>query len=129
MEIKHELLDIQGIKNSNKSLIDLFIRRTSVLTSTPEVITEKIIKDQWRKANEALSGKTDIAEIDFCNLGSFRISKPKAKKRITKISFIQEALSKNVPDTRKTEDLIKEKMTRNEKYLRDIKIKAKLHED
>ncbi len=82
IQIKDELLDIEGIKNSKKPLLDLFIRRTAVLTSTAEHITEKIIKDQWREANRQSQPINNTSEIDFCNLGTFFISKNKGYKRM-----------------------------------------------
>jgi hypothetical protein len=82
MEIKDELLDIEGIKRSNKPLLDLFIRRTAVLTQTSEVISDLIIRDQWRNASKVSSPNTNISEIEFPSLGTFYISKRKATKRI-----------------------------------------------
>lgn len=82
IEIKDELLDIEGIKKSNKNMLDLFIRRTAVITSTPEFITEKIIKDQWRNANMHLGTTKDTSEVDFCNIGTFFISKRKGNNKI-----------------------------------------------
>lgn len=91
IEIKEELLDIEGIKRSNKPLLDLFIRRTAVLTSTKESLTEKIIKDQWRHAQRMTRADTDVSEIDFCNLGILFMSPTKAKKKLKKT---EEILSK-----------------------------------
>lgn len=84
MEIKEELLDIEGIGRSNKPLIDLFIRRTAVLTSTPEWLAEKIIKDQWKNANKQTQADCQVSEIDFANLGTLFISPSKARKRIVR---------------------------------------------
>lgn len=126
MKITDELLDIDGIKNSNKPLIDLFIRRTAVLTSTPEHLVEKIIKNQWKKANEVLSSKSDISEVDFCNLGSFFLSPTKAKKRITRHTKIQEALRKNNVENPKSRQTIQEKIDRYDELILNIKTKAKL---
>jgi hypothetical protein len=127
MQIKEELLDIEGIKNSNKSLIDLFIRRTAVLTSTPESVVEKIIKHQWKKANEVLSAKSEISEVDFCNLGSFFLSPTKAKKRIFKHTKIQEALRNNSVENPKSRQTIQEKLDKYDEYILNIKTKAKLN--
>lgn len=88
IEIKEELLDIEGIKRSNKSLLELFIRRTSVLTSTKESLTEKLIKDQWKNAQRVTKADTDIREIDFCNLGTLFMSTSKAKKKLKKTEEI-----------------------------------------
>lgn len=88
IEIKEELLDIEGIKRSNKPLLDLFIRRTAVLTSTKESLTEKIIKDQWRHAQRMTRADTDVSEIDFCNLGILFMSPTKAKKKLKKTEEI-----------------------------------------
>lgn len=82
MEMKDELLDIEGIKRSNKSLLDLFIRRTAVLSQTSEDITDLIIRDQWRNASKVSTPGTSIAEIEFPNLGTLYMSKNKADKRI-----------------------------------------------
>lgn len=121
IEIKEELLDIEGIKKSNKSLLDLFIRRTAVITSTREDLTEKIIKDQWRQANKKTQSGNDISEIDFCNLGTFFISKAKSRKRIEKLTLINDAL------TRKEMDEIKKQIIidRNNNMMRSIKMKLK----
>lgn len=94
MEIKDELLDIEGIKNSNKSLIDLFIRRTAVLTCTPESMVEKIVKDQWKQANKMTQDSSTVSEFDFCNLGTFYISPAKARKRLLKINTIKNSMEK-----------------------------------
>lgn len=92
MEIKDELLDIDGIKKSNKPLIELFIRRTAVLTSTQESLCEKIIKDQWNRANKVTQPDSNISEIDFCNLGTFYISQSKAKKRVARMEKYEKDL-------------------------------------
>lgn len=84
IEIKEELLDIDNIKNSKKPMLDLFIRRTAVLTQTPEDITDKIIRDQWKQASKMTQSHTDICEIDFTNLGIFEMSAAKAGRRIIK---------------------------------------------
>jgi hypothetical protein len=84
MQIKEELLDIEGIKASNKPLLDLFIRRTAVITQTSEALVDKIIKDQWRNANKMTQVGSSISEIDFSNLGTFYISSTKAIKRINR---------------------------------------------
>ena len=85
MQINDTLLDIEGIKKSKLNLIDLFIRRTAVLTSTPEHLVEKIVKDQWANANKMTQPGRDIGEMDFPNLGTFYISKSKANKRIARV--------------------------------------------
>lgn len=129
MQIKEELLDIQGIKNSNKQLIDLFIRRTAVLTSTPEHIVEKIIKNQWKKANEVLSAKSEISEVDFCNLGSFFLSSTKAKKRIFKHTKFQQAIRENKVENPKSKQTIQAKLDRYDEIILNIKTKAKLQDN
>ncbi len=85
MQINDTLLDIEGIRKSKLNLIDLFIRRTAVLTSTPEHLVEKIIKDQWANANKMTQPGRSIGEMNFPNLGTFYISKSKANKRITRV--------------------------------------------
>lgn len=99
MEIKEELLDIEGIKKSNKPLIELFIRRCAVLTSTPEWMVEKIIKDQWKEANRNTQNSSDVAELDFPNLGTFFISKNKAERRIKRQEKYMAELIAKGPDT------------------------------
>lgn len=96
MQVKDELLDIEGIQKSNKPLIELFIRRTAVLTSTPENLVEKIVKDQWRNANRLTQPGNRVAELDFANLGTFFISPTKASKRIKRHEkFLSETLKKD----------------------------------
>lgn len=46
MQINHNLLDIENIKNSKLGLSELFIRRTAVITSVSESLVEKVVKDQ-----------------------------------------------------------------------------------
>ena len=125
MQIKEELLDIEGIKNSNKPLLDLFIRRTAVLTSTPEHIVEKIVKDQWKRANQVLSTGTPIAEVDFCNLGSFRISKNKSKARIEKLEKYQVYNRANTLEDPKSRLLVEDRIKNNDRIINDIKQKTK----
>jgi hypothetical protein len=86
IEIKEELLDIDNIRYSKKPMLDLFIRRTAVITQTDESITDKIIRDQWKNASKAVSTYTDICEVDFTNLGIFEMSTSKARKRTIKIN-------------------------------------------
>lgn len=130
IEIKEELLDIEGIKNSNKSLLDLFIRRTAVVTSTREDLVEKIIKDQWRQANKKAQAGNSIGEFDFCNLGTFFISKNKANKRIQKINDIQQALNNQliieseIKKNRRRETL----QQKNIDMIKSIKLKIKQDE-
>lgn len=85
MEISNQLLDIDMISNSKKSLLELFIRRTSVITSTPESLVEKIIKDQWAFANKQTQPISNVAEIEFSNIGTLYLSKNKATKRLAKL--------------------------------------------
>jgi hypothetical protein len=98
MQIHDELLDIEGIKKSNKPLLDLFIRRTAVLTSTPEHLVDKIVRDQWKRANRASQSSSEVSEIDFCNLGSFFMSKSKANKRIKKMEDMKRVVEANGPN-------------------------------
>lgn len=125
MQIKEELLDIEGIKNSKKSLLDLFIRRTAVISSTSEDLTEKIIKDQWRQANKKAQGGSSVAEIDFCNLGTFFISSAKARKKVAKINKIQTALDRMVLTDEKLLKSKEVKRMKNEETLMAIQIKTK----
>src|SRR5688572_27127857 len=114
MEIKEELLDIEGIKNSKKSLLDLFIRRTAVITSTQEALVEKIVKDQWRQANKATQTGSLVSEIDFCNLGVLFISPNKAKKRVEKINKFIETVQNLAPDS--SEKVMKKRETNISQY-------------
>jgi len=119
-KIINELLDIDGIKSSNKNLLDLFIRRTAVITSTQESIVEKIISDQWKQANKALSSETSISEVDICNIGVFYISPSKAKKRIKRFEALNEKMSEDV-----TNEKAPLYVTRNQDMIRAIKFKTK----
>lgn len=124
MQINEPLLDVDVISGSRKSLIDLFIRRTAVLTSTPENITEKIIKDQWNQANKALMSDTSIGQVDFCNLGTFSISLSKANKRLDRIAKIEAQPEKEFKDEvqrKRYSDI----MNRNKELIRSIKLKTK----
>jgi hypothetical protein len=126
MEIKDELLDIEGIKNSNKNLLDLFIRRTAVITSTQETLVEKIVKSQWQKANKATKDDSDVAEIDFCNLGTFYMSPSKAKKRVVKLerhNVVIRAIPEGTPERDKTKRVVT--ISRNENTIKNIKFKTK----
>jgi hypothetical protein len=124
MQVKDQLLDIDGIKSSKKSIQDLFIRRTAVLTSTPEWLTEKIIKDQWENANKMTREGSSIAEIDFPNIGTIYISKAKSRKRIKRLSEANQRYILNIEDPND-----KYKLDRNIKDIADIKLKAKLEEN
>lgn len=124
MQIKDQILDIEGIKNSKKSIQDLFIRRTAVLTSTPEWLTEKIIKDQWENANKMTREGSEVAEIDFPNIGSLYISKSKAKRRIKKLREIAKVYSQYPEDIGKMA-----KVKRNDEDIIDIILKAKIKEE
>ena len=122
MEIKDELLDIGGIKSSNKNLLELFIRRTAVITSTQESLVEKIVKDQWNRANKITQVETDISEIDFCNLGTFYISSAKSKRRIKKLQEI----TKNTGNDPEMDDKKKISIARiNDDMIKSIKFKTK----
>jgi len=128
MQIKDELLDIEGIKNSNKSLLDLFIRRTAVITSTPEHITELIVKDQWKRANQVLSTQSKVAEVDFPNLGSFRLSHRKAKNRLAKLDEYQAHCGSMVLEDPKSKKMLEDRVRINNNIIRDIKLKTKTNE-
>lgn len=131
MEIKDELLDIEGIKNSNKPILDLFIRRAAVLCSTPEYLTEKIIKDQWKNANKQSQAEIETGEIDFPNLGTFFISKTKANRRLKRSEKALNLLVVKGPDTNKRVEAKRAvKMQYLEETMKSIKFKTKqLHED
>lgn len=120
IQINEELLDIEGIKTSNKSLLDLFIRRTAVITCTQEHVVEKIVKDQWKKANAATQPQSLVSEIDFCNMGTFFISPHKAKRRIARITKMQAGLQ--AQEESKKRDT---QMQRNIDTINQIKFKTK----
>lgn len=126
MKIEDELLDIEGIKGSNKSLLDLFIRRTAVITSTQEALTEKIIKDQWSRANKAFNSQSSIGEIDFCNIGTLYISPSKARKRILKLKKYNEMIQDTTLTlSEKIEKRKEEVLKENIEKIRLIKLKTK----
>ena len=126
IQINDELLDIEGIKKSNKPLLELFIRRTAVLTSTPESLVEKIVKDQWQRANKATQPNSSLSELDFCNMGTFFISANKAKKRIGRIDKMQLGLKNAETDPdEKINQRRKISIVRNEEMIKAIKFKTK----
>lgn len=129
MQINEQLLDIEGIKKSKLGLIDLFIRRTAVLTSTPEHLVNKIIKDQWANANKMTQPGRDIGEISFPNLGTFYVSKAKAKKRIARVErtmgkYIETLKTEQVDD--KTAAKMLGKIQRYKESINSMKQKTKI---
>lgn len=82
MEIKDELLDIEDIKRSKKPLLDLFIRRTAVITQTSESLTDLVIRDQWRNTLKTLGDTTPVNEVDIPMIGLLRMSETKVKKKL-----------------------------------------------
>lgn len=131
MQINDQLLDIDGITKSKKPLLELFIRRTAVITSTPEHLVEKIIKDQWNNANKVSQSTSDISEIEFCNLGTFFISKSKAKKRIARLLKAQATLESLGPELDLDEKLQNRRdimKVKNLETVRIIKLKTKQNE-
>lgn len=123
MKIDKSLLDIDVIQNSKLPLLDLFIRRTSVITSTPEYIVEKIIKDQWQNANTQTRPSNPISEIDFCNLGTFYISANKARKRIEKLEkYNNDILSGTGAELKDSKKIV---LQRNLDSIESIRIKTK----
>lgn len=129
MDIKEELLDIEVIKNSNKHLLDLFIRRTSVITSTAESLVEKIILDQWKRANHVLSITTSIGEVGIPNIGVFKISKRKGKTRIENLEKAQKYNRDLILNNDKLRSVVEERIVTNERIISDIKRKAKIDEN
>ena len=126
IEIKEELLDIEGIKNSKKPLLDLFIRRTAVVTQTTEALTEKIIRDQWRYANKMMQANSSVSEIDFCNLGVLKLSLVKARKRIERLNKsinLYTELMATVDD--KNKEKCKEHIFSYNEIINRIKLKTK----
>jgi hypothetical protein len=123
MDIKEEYLDIEGIKKSKRSLIDQFIRRTAVLTQTPERITDMIIKDQWKQANLVTQPGVQVSSIDFASIGKFMISKAKANRRLRRHEKSLERLVSLVQDEK---TLLK--TFRNHDCIKNIKTKLKQNE-
>ena len=129
MEIKEELLDISNIKSSKKTLIDLFIRRTAVLTSTSEDLVEKIIKDQWSYANKQTQTDNPIKEISIPNIGTFKLSDNKARRRVRRLADLEakalDAISKD-ESVRRIKEI---KIGSYKKISNSIKIKNKMITD
>lgn len=126
MRIDEELLDIEGIKKSNKNLLDLFIRRTAVITSTPEALVEKMVKDQWSKANKVAQTDSQVSEIDFCNLGTLYLSPSKANKRIRKLENINKAMQNEDSQLEDRRNKRRSQIiVQNEEIIRNIKFKTK----
>jgi hypothetical protein len=121
MEIKDELLDIEGIKRSNKPLLDLFIRRTAVLSQTSENITDLIIRDQWRNASKVTSPNTNISEIEFPGLGTLFISEKKALKRIKR----HEKHIERLQSLHELDEKTQVEMDRSKNQIKQIKNKIK----
>jgi len=125
MEIKDELLDIEDIKRSKKSLIDLFIRRTAVITQTREDLVDLIIRDQWRNMLKVASNDTQVSELDVPMIGLFKISKSKSNKKIAlherKLSTYRSRLS----DEEKQRNKQLTHIQRYERIISDIKNKLK----
>lgn len=121
MEIKDELLDIEGIKRSNKPLLDLFIRRTAVLSQTSENITDLIIRDQWRNASKVTSPNTSISEIEFPSLGTLFISEKKALKRIKR----HEKHVERLQSLHELDEKTQVEMDRSKNQIKQIKNKIK----
>jgi len=99
MEIKDELLDIEDIKRSKKPLVDLFIRRTAVITQTSENLVDLVVRDQWRNMLKVASEDTLVSELDVPMIGLLKLSKTKANKRIAlherKLGTYRERLSED----------------------------------
>lgn len=126
MKVNNSLLDVEVLKNTRLPLIDLFIRRTAVLTSTPESLVEKIVKDQWQNANKQTRPNNPISEIDFSNLGTFYISKSKVKRRIEKLEKFNEKIltgSEEAPKLKTNNRLV---VQRNLDAILSMKIKVKI---
>lgn len=121
MKINEELLDVDNIKASRKQLIDLFIRRTAVLTSTDEALTEKIIKDQWGNANKQMQSASSVAEVYFPSIGKFSLSTSKAQKRLKSLAKATETILNSETEEAKK----KEYISRNDNHINNIKRKLK----
>lgn len=122
MKIDYDLLDESIINNkSKKSLIDLFIRKTSVLTSVNESLVDMVVKDQWANANEVTRPTSDIKEIDFPNIGKMYISSSKVRKKIARINNPETKSKKSKELLKREEEFMK---TINLKYSDKIKIKT-----
>lgn len=128
MEIKEELLDIEGIKISKKPILELFIRRTAVVTQTSEYLSSLIIKDQWRNmTKESISGNP-TAEFDVANMGSFSISKTKALKKIKGYDLRAAKVIELPTDDEKEIKRREGVLLKYEEAKKNIKIKLKINE-
>lgn len=128
MEIKEELLDIEGVKASKKPLLELFIRRTAVVTQTSEYLSSLIIKDQWRNMTKESMAGNPTAEFDVPNVGNFCISKPKALKRLESIEFKKQKTMENPVNDDKQLNRKLTALQRYEDMKKYIKIKLKTNE-
>lgn len=131
MLINEPLLDIEGINKSKLPLIDLFIRRTAVITSTQESLVEKIIKDQWNNASKSTSPSSNISELDFPNLGTFFISKAKAKRHVNYLTISNAGIAHDFGIDKYNEKEATRKydlFDRNEGLLKSINLKMKNNE-
>lgn len=123
MKITEKLLDIDVIDNSNKNLLDMFIRRTGVITSTPEDLVDKIIRGQWREANKATRPESDIGEVDICNIGTFYMSPSKGRRKISKLKrYIEDIILHRVNRTKGSDS---EVLSKNYDIIESIRIKIK----
>ena len=125
MEIKDELLDIEDIKRSKKPLVDLFIRRTAVITQTSENLVDLVVRDQWRNMLKVASEDTLVSELDVPMIGLLKLSKTKANKRIAlherKLGTYRERLSEDDKSRKKQLS----HMQNYEKLINNIKNKLK----
>lgn len=101
MEIKDELLDINDIKRSKKPLVDLFIRRTAVVTQTSETLVDLVIRDQWKNMLKVASSNSPVSELDVPMIGLLKLSKTKANKRIDQHKHKIETYTRTLSDDQK----------------------------
>lgn len=67
--------------------LEFFIRQTAKITLIPEDVVDKVIRSQWKYANEATQTYT---EVEVTELGIFQ---PSAKKVITRLKQLDSKIS------------------------------------
>lgn len=129
MEIKEKILDIEDVKKSKLPLLQLFIRKTAVMTSVSEHLVELIIKDQWNNANKQTKEGSVISEIDFPNIGVFYISKKKSERRIDTLIKASDTLLdriNNIESSEKEKIEAEVQIVRNTRTIENINNKNKM---
>ena len=125
MEIKEELLDLEDIKRSKKPLVDLFIRRTAVITQTSENLVDLVIRDQWRNMLKVASGDSPVSELDVPMIGLLKLSKNKANKKIAQFSRKIEFKKQDILDNNNNKEKLETHIQKYEQLINNIKNKLK----